>query len=296
MSQLDKSQRPPMIDFNGVCFSKYFTENWDNVQNFTARPDDILIATYPKAGTTWVSFIIDLLYFDQTCPDRKESVPLSQRVPFLDIAVPNQPSGTELADQLKIFPRLIKSHLPVQFVPESFWKNNCRIVYVARNAKDSAVSYYHFTRMNYAQPDPGDWGAYLKNFMNGKVVFGSWYDHVNSWWKKKKTYPNIHFMFYEDLIEDPSREIRKLCDFLDLSRSSEEIEKVKLATMFDNMKENKMITYTSVKLMDQKVSPFLRKGKVGDWRNHFIASQNEEFEDHYKQKMKYSPLVFRTEV
>uniref|UniRef100_A0A8C6TQ11 Sulfotransferase n=1 Tax=Neogobius melanostomus TaxID=47308 RepID=A0A8C6TQ11_9GOBI len=296
MSQLDKPQRPPMIDFNGVCFSKYFTENWDKVQNFTARPEDILIATYPKAGTTWVSFIIDSLYFDQTCPERSMSVPLTQRVPFLDIAVPSQPSGTELADQFKTSPRLIKSHLPVQFVPKSFWENNCRIVYVARNAKDSAVSYFHFTRMNFAQPDPGDWSTYLKSFMNGKVVFGSWYDHVNNWWKRKEIYERIHFMFYEDLIEDTLQEIRKLCDFLGLSPSAEELEKIKAAAMFDNMRQNKMISYSTAKMMDQKVSPFLRKGKVGDWRNHFTVSQNEEFDEDYKQKMKGSELFFRTEV
>lgn len=33
------------------------------------------------------------------------------------------------------------------------------------------------------------------------VVFGSWYDHVNAWWKKKETYSNLHYMFYEDMIE-----------------------------------------------------------------------------------------------
>uniref|UniRef100_A0A3B4AEY2 Sulfotransferase n=1 Tax=Periophthalmus magnuspinnatus TaxID=409849 RepID=A0A3B4AEY2_9GOBI len=270
---MDNPQRPPMIDFHGVCLSKYFTDNWDNVKNFNARPDDILIATYPKAGTTWVSFIIDLLYFDQTCPERQMTVPLTQRVPFLEIALPSQPSGKELADKMITSPRLIKSHLPIQFIPKSFWENNCRIVYVARNAKDSAVSYYHFTRMNYVQPEPGDWGTYLNSFMNGKGGF----------WCLG---PGMTMS---------TTEILRVCDFLGLSPSAEELDKIKVTTMFDNMKQNKMISITS-KMMDEEVSPFLRKGKVGDWKNHFTVAQNEQFDEDYKQKMKDSPLFFRTEV
>lgn len=45
-----KPPRPTLFDFHGVSMTKYFTDNWENIQNFQARPDDILIATYPKAG------------------------------------------------------------------------------------------------------------------------------------------------------------------------------------------------------------------------------------------------------
>ena len=46
------------------------------------------------SGTTWVSYILDLLYFSQTQPDRQTSTPIHDRVPFLEItSVPNHPSG-----------------------------------------------------------------------------------------------------------------------------------------------------------------------------------------------------------
>ncbi|XP_073325909.1 cytosolic sulfotransferase 2-like [Pagrus major] len=293
---MEQPPRPTLIDFHGVSMTKYFTDNWDNVQNFKARPDDILIATYPKAGTTWVSYILDLLYFGQTYPERQTSTPLQERVPFLEIYHPLQPSGTDLADKLPTTPRLIKTHLPVQFIPKSFWEQNCRIVYVARNIKDNAVSYYHFGRMNALQPEPGNWSTFLHDFMEGKMVFGSWYDHVIGWWEKKQTHSKLHYMFFEDMIEDCGREIDQLCSFLGLSPSAEEKEKVTTGSKFDNMKQNKMTNYSTVQVMNQKVSPFMRKGKVGDWKNHFTVAQNEKLDEDYKQKMKNATLKFRTEV
>uniref|UniRef100_A0A671VKQ3 Sulfotransferase n=1 Tax=Sparus aurata TaxID=8175 RepID=A0A671VKQ3_SPAAU len=288
--------RPEMFDFHGVTMVHYFTDSWDKVQNFQARPDDILIATYPKAGTTWGSLILDLLYFGKTSPERQTSIPIYDRVPFLEIYIPSVKSGIDQAESLPTTPRIIKTHFPVQFVPKSFWEQNCKMVYVARNAKDNMVSYFHFDRMNMVQPDPGDWNSYFHRFMEGKLVFGSWYDHVNNWWKKKQTYSNIHYMFYEDMIEDTGREIDKLCSFLGLSPSAEEKNQITGGVQFDNMKKNKMANYSTIPVMDFKISPFMRKGKVGDWKNHFTVAQNEEFEEDYKKKMKEDMLQFRSEI
>ncbi|XP_029690364.1 cytosolic sulfotransferase 1-like [Takifugu rubripes] len=296
---MEKPPRPTLFDFHGVYMTNYFTQNWDNIQNFKARPDDIVIATYPKAGTTWVSCILDLLYFGQTSPERQTSIPIHERVPFLEVYIPNGPSGhtgKDAVDRLTTTPRLIKTHLPVQFLPRSFWEQNCRIVYIARNAKDNVVSYFHFDRMNLIQPEPGDWDTFLHRFMMGKVTFGSWYDHVKGWWEKKQTYSNIHYVFYEDLIEDPGQELDRLCSFLGLSPSAHEKESVLTGAKFDNMKKNKMTNYSTVPIMDQGVSPFMRKGKVADWKNHFTEAQNKEFDQDYKQKMKNSTLRFRDEI
>ncbi|XP_068601634.1 cytosolic sulfotransferase 3-like [Brachionichthys hirsutus] len=273
----------------------YFTDNWENVQNFQARPDDILIATYPKAGTTWVSYILDLLFFGQTSTDRQTSM-IYDRVPFLEFTDSVVYVGVDLADKLPTSPRLIKTHLPVQLVPKVFWEKNCKIVYVARNAKDSMVSYYHFEQMNIVQPEPGDWNSYIRRFMEGTVGYGSWYDHVTGWWKKKQTYSNLHYMFYEDMIEDTAREIDKLCSFVGLSLSAEEENRITETVHFDNMTRNDAVNYSKLPIMNVNISPFLRKGKVGDWRNHFTVAQNEEFDEDYKKKMNDPALLFRTTI
>lgn len=42
--------RAELFDFQGVPMINCLTSNWEKVQSFQARTNDILIATYPKAG------------------------------------------------------------------------------------------------------------------------------------------------------------------------------------------------------------------------------------------------------
>ncbi|XP_076596621.1 cytosolic sulfotransferase 1-like [Chaetodon auriga] len=296
VTSVELPPRPQLFDFHGVSMTEYFTQRWETIQNFQARPDDILIATYPKAGNTWLSYILELLHFGQSSSEHLTSVPLYLRVPILEVTIPSLEPGTELLDNLSTSPRLIKTHLPVQFIPKSFWEQNCRIIYMARNAKDIVVSYFHFERMTFVHPEPGDWNSYFQRFLEGKMVCGPWYDHVSNWWQKKQSYSKLHYMFYEDLAEDTGREIDKLCCFLGLSPSAEERETILGKTQFDNMKTNDMVNFSRYKGMDFKISHFMRKGKVGDWKNHFTVAQNEEFDEVYKKKMKDPSLQFRTEL
>lgn len=48
--KMELPPRPELFDFHGVSMIDIFTNNWEKIQNFQARPDDIVIATYPKAG------------------------------------------------------------------------------------------------------------------------------------------------------------------------------------------------------------------------------------------------------
>ncbi|XP_007445431.1 sulfotransferase 1 family member D1-like, partial [Python bivittatus] len=124
---------------------------------------------YALSGTTWVSEIVDMIYKEGSL-EKCSVEPIYMRVPFLEFAVPDVPTGIEL---LKKAPRpcLIKTHLPVQMLPKSFWEKNCKIIYVARNAKDVAVSFYYFYKMAKVHPEPGTWEEFLEKFMDGN---GKW--------------------------------------------------------------------------------------------------------------------------
>ncbi|XP_008067699.1 sulfotransferase 1 family member D1 [Carlito syrichta] len=287
--------RRELVDVQGIPLFWSIAEEWFQVQSFEARPDDVLISTYPKSGTTWISEILDLIYNNGDAEKCKRDA-IYNRVPFMELIIPGLTNGVEQLKNMQS-PRLVKTHLPVQLLPSSFWKNDCKMIYVARNAKDVAVSYYYFYQMAKIHPEPGTWEEFLDKFMTGKVAFGSWYDHVKGWWEKKKDYP-ILYLFYEDMKENPKGGIQKLLKFLEKDIPEEIVDKILYHSSFDVMKQNTSANYTTLSKeeMDHSVSPFMRKGISGDWKNHFTVAQYEKFEEDYKEKMRGSTLQFRSQI
>ncbi|XP_069840589.1 sulfotransferase 1C2-like [Dendropsophus ebraccatus] len=282
-------------EIQGVPLPAETCEIWDQIYNFQAREDDIMIATFPKAGTSWLREIVDLIMLNGDV-ERSMRAPAFVKVPFIDIHLKHMKSGLEVANSMES-PRIIKTHLPIQLLPPSFWEKNVKVIYFARNAKDCMASFFHFQRMTKTLPDPGTWNEYFSTFLSGNVAWGSWFDHVIGWWKAKDKY-QILYVFYEDMKEDPKREIRKISEFLAKNLTEDILDTICHHTSFSAMKENPMTNYSAMPsfLMDQSISPFLRKGKVGDWKNHFLVAQNIIFDEVYKKKMEGSGLHFRTEL
>ena len=46
----EKYLQPETKEVNGILMTKMISDNWDKIWNFQAKPDDLLIATYAKAG------------------------------------------------------------------------------------------------------------------------------------------------------------------------------------------------------------------------------------------------------
>ncbi|XP_062859327.1 sulfotransferase 1C1-like [Trichomycterus rosablanca] len=288
--------RFPLIEVQGVPLMNWITNSWSLISAFQPDPSDLLIATYPKAGTTWTQEIVDLLLHDGDAEVCKRA-PTAVRIPFLEIQSPPPiPSGLDLLKTMKP-PRVIKTHLPIQLVPKGFWENKCKVIYVARNAKDNLVSYYYFDRMNQTQPEPGPWDQYIHKFMRGKLPWGSWYDHVKGYWREKEN-RNILYLFFEDIKENPRREILRIMHYLDLSLPDDIINKIVQLTSFEVMKDNPMVNYTFIPntVFDSSISPFMRKGEVGDWIIHFTPAQSKMFDEDYTRQMADVDIPFRTSI
>uniref|UniRef100_A0A8C5PV37 Sulfotransferase n=1 Tax=Leptobrachium leishanense TaxID=445787 RepID=A0A8C5PV37_9ANUR len=286
-------QRPAMGHISGVPLDQ---NTWASIWSFQAHPEDIVVAAYPKAGTTWMQEIVDMVCEDGDV-EKCRRAPTYDRHPFLEVVAPKPvPSGLQLAEQMEP-PRILKTHLPIQLLPPSLWERNCKVIYVARNAKDCMVSYFHFQRMNKGLPDPGTWDEYFLTFLSGEVPWGNWFDHVIGWWEIKDKY-QVLYIFYEDMIEDPKLEIRKVMSFLGKDLSDDVVEKIHQHTSFQAMKENPMANYSTIPsfVMDHSISPFMRKGIVGDWKNYFSTAQSDLFDEEYERKMKGTDLVFRSQL
>uniref|UniRef100_A0A8C9TRI0 Sulfotransferase n=1 Tax=Scleropages formosus TaxID=113540 RepID=A0A8C9TRI0_SCLFO len=292
----DALRRFPLRNVRGVPLMEPIAQNWDSISSFNPDPSDILISTYPKAGTTWTQEIVDLLLHKGDAEACKRA-PTVVRIPFLEIVTPPPiPSGLELLSQMKP-PRVIKTHLPIQLVPEGFWKNKCKVIYIARNAKDTLVSYFYFDQMNLTQPEPGPWDGYIHKFMKGELAWGSWYDHVKGYWAEKEK-SNILYLFFEDMKENPRREVERIMQYLDLSVSDDILERIVDLTSFEVMKNNPMANYTFIPkiVFDPSISPFMRKGEVGDWVHHFTPEQTKLFDEDYARQMRSTNIPFRTNI
>ncbi|XP_032033628.1 sulfotransferase 1C3 isoform X1 [Hylobates moloch] len=285
-----------ILEVDGVPLAVLSKELWDKICNFPARPDDLILATYPKSGTHWMQEILDMIQNDGDV-EKCKRFPSLDRHPFLELKFPHKEKpDLEIALEMSS-PRLIKTHLPSHLIPPSIRKENCKIVYVARNPKDCLVSYYHFHRMASFLPDPQNLEEFYEKFMSGKVTCGSWFDHVKGWWAAKDRH-QVLYLFYEDIKKNPKHEIHKVLEFLEKTLSDDVINKIIHHTSFDVMKDNPMANQTRIPshIFNHSISKFMRKGRPGDWKNHFTVAMNENFDKHYEKKMAGSTLNFCLEI
>lgn len=119
------------------------------------------------SGTTWVQEVVWQIFNE----GQVKSTYFRERVPFLEWAT--HPLAEHPDINTLPSPRILKTHLPYNTVPKIANEDSkCKYIYVARNPKDVAVSYFKFVT-SLAERCKGPWEFYIKLFLegNGKFIY-----------------------------------------------------------------------------------------------------------------------------
>lgn len=233
--------------------------------DYTARPDDVFICSYPRSGTTWLQMIL----YQLTTDGEMDFEHIGEVCPWFERVAIN---GRRL-DRLRS-PRIFKSHLPYIWIP----KRKCRYIYVARDGRDVAVSFYHFHRSHFRFA--GTFSQFYRAYIRGMVVWGSWFYHVGGWWRHRNE-PNILFLHYEEMVRDLEGTIRRIVDFLGLEIDEARMPEIVRRCGFAFMKEHEaQFDFATELLIEQGMTPgnFIRKGKTGGWREVFSAEELSQYD------------------
>ena len=226
-------------------------------------------------GTTWLSQIVWLILNDCDI-ETSRKIPVNKRCHFLELSIGEHPNIDEV--EKIVSPRLIKTHLPYKFFKQAHQQpagGRFKTIVGLRNAKDAIVSFFHFYRMNtgFGNFDQG-FDIFFEMFKAKQLMYGDYFDNVLSWWKERGN-PNIYFVKYEDLKANPKEEIAKMAQYLGKSFKDDQLDLIVNECSFESMRKNPMTNYENIPSFDHSISKFIRKGEVGDWRNHFTEEQSQ---------------------
>ncbi|CAH1245089.1 SULT1A4 [Branchiostoma lanceolatum] len=279
----------------GILFnSKVNVKSLEDIETLAVKEDDVFVATYTRSGTTWTEEILSLIYNGGDVEEVK-STPIYTRIPYVEYKY--FPEGqTEYERFLELpSPRLGKTHVPYNMLPRQLQEGRGKLICVARNPKDVAVSNFYFNGMNRSFKTPASWDSFLYDFMAGNVPLGSVFDHVLGYWVHRSN-PGMLFIKYEDLQKDLHGTVKKLADFVGHQLPPGTIDKIVDHCSFKSMSENPMTNYSKHPeqrcRFDTSNSEFIRKGVVGDWKNHFTDKQNEAFDKMLEDKLSGTGLEY----
>jgi aryl sulfotransferase len=198
-------------------------------RNFTPRPTDVFIATYPKCGTTWVTQIVHQL---RTGGDMSFGE-ISEVCPWEILALDcKQDVNADQAGKFRVF----KSHEAYDSIAKGG-----RYIHVCREPKDAFVSFYRFLLPFVALPEgsiPVE--QFAEAIFGGVSHSGGIWDFYVSWWEQRDN-PNVLWVCFEDLKADLKGEIARIASFLGFSEDKAlfdmVLEKSSFKFMADNSKQ-----------------------------------------------------------
>ncbi|CAA0401154.1 unnamed protein product [Arabidopsis thaliana] len=275
-------------------------------KHFQSLPDDVVLATIPKSGTTWLKALTFTILtrhrFDPVSSSSSDHPLLTSNphdlVPFFEYklyANGNVPDTSSLAS-----PRTFATHVPFGALKDSVENPSVKVVYLCRNPFDTFISMWHYINNITSESVSAvlldeAFDLYCRGLLIG---FGPFWEHMLGYWRESLKRPEkVLFLKYEDLKEDIETNLNKLASFLGLPFTEEEEQKGVVKAIadlcsFENLK--KLEVNKSSKSIQNYENRFLfRKGEVSDWVNYLSPSQVERLSALVDDKLAGSGLTFR---
>ncbi len=236
---------------------------------FVIREDDVFIVSYPKSGNTWARFLIGNYITDGNFSflNSNDYIPDMHAHPEKCAAMAG--------------PRIIKSHF-------SFRPELRRVIYIVRDPRDVAVSYYYYY-LKYVynnMPVKPDFQEFFESFIQGKVEFGLWDRHAMSWCQPGQK--DFLLLRYEDMIADAAGALQQMLVFLYGDFDKDKVQKAVEASRFERMAEQER--QQRAKLPRNAASdssiPFVRKGSPGNFTEYLSEKNVDEIRAKFGSAMK----------
>jgi len=223
----------------------------------------IWLISYLRSGSTWLRFLLANLLYPNEDVDYVS----------LDRLVPDFTQIRKWGKLGVVNPVAIKSH----FV---WWNEyaDSKIIYLYRDVRDVALSYYHFQQGEWDIGFKGTFDEYLeKRFFVGQD-YGRWDSHVNFWLYMSNGFPLL-FVKYEDLWKDTFEEVRKIVGFLDIKVDTVDINRAIKKSDFGELEK--------IRARDG-VHPKKKglRGRPGGWRENLTRRQQDLIWEKFGKTMK----------
>ena len=274
---------------------------WEQIE---LRDDDIIIATPPKCGTTWMQMQCALLIFQTD----QLPQPLTELSPWVDML---QQKIEVVAAQLaaQTHRRFIKSHTPLDGLP---WDERVTYISVGRDPRDAAMSWAnHRANLNIesmiaaradavglddlaewfpdgppaAPPDdPAErfwnWIEYDPAPANGdRGGLPEMVDQVASFWARREE-PNVLLFHYADMKADLDGEMRRLADALGIDVPEDKWPELVEAATFERMSARAgELAPQSTQDLWHSNAQFFHRGTHEQWRGVVDPADMPRYDD-----------------
>jgi estrone sulfotransferase len=244
----------------------------------TVFPDDVFLVSYPRSGNTWTRFLLgNLLYPDAPVTFSN----IESRIPEIYF---NRDRVLRALPR----PRMLKSH-------ESFQPHYPHVIYVVRDPRDVAISFYHHNVKARNIPDDYPMTSFVPRFVAGEFdqKFGSWRDNVLSWVSLRGENPNFMMLRYEEMKRDTAGALLQVvaflehCSFRKIDSSPEALQRATELSSPERMRTLEKEEAASWVLTKSTRSdkPFVRTAKAGGWKSQLARESVEAIESAWADLM-----------